>query len=234
MTKHITIIVAFLFGMFMPVLAQQKAPILTPLCDGFYVYTTYWNGIATNGIIAETEKGVVMTDAGWDTAQARELLDLVAARIGKPVVFCIVTHFHMDRVGGAALFKARGIKIVSTSYTASLAIKEGHAAPDGVLPPDTMFTVDGLQLVCYYPGPGHAPDNIVVWFPSQKVLFGGCFIKSADATSLGNMSDADVKEWPLSLHKVQQRFPDRKYTIAGHDNWNMANSLEHTLQLLGE
>lgn len=234
MTKQIITTAAFLFSMFITVVAQQKAPVLTPLCEGFYVYTTYWNGIATNGIIAETEKGVVMTDAGWDTAQARELLDLVATRIRKPVVLCIVTHFHLDRVGGVALLKARGIKTISTSYTAALALKEGHVPPEGILPPDTMFTVDGLQLVCYYPGPGHAPDNIVVWFPSRKVLFGGCFIKSADAANLGNLSDANVKEWPASLHKVQQRFPDRQYTIAGHDNWSQANSLEHTLQLLAK
>jgi metallo-beta-lactamase class B len=232
MTKHITATVAFLLGMFVTVPAQQKNAALTPLCDGFYVHLTYWKDIAANGLVAETEKGVILVDTGWDTAQTRQLLDLIAARIRKPVLLCIISHCHADRLGGISLLKARGIRTISTAHTASLAAKGGYELPEGILPPDTMFTVDGLQLVCYYPGPGHGPDNIVVWFPSRKVLFGGCFIKSTDADNLGNIADANLQAWPESIRKVQKRFPAPEYVVPGHDSWTSTNAMEHTLQLL--
>jgi metallo-beta-lactamase class B len=234
MIKHVITTVAFLLGMLVTVFSQQKSAILTPLCDGFYVHTTYWKDIGANGLVAETDKGVILIDTGWDTAQTRQVLDLVADSLKKPVLLCIISHAHIDRLGGIAQLNARNVKTISTSYTASLAVKGGYDTPEGILPPDTMFTVDGLQLVCYYPGPGHAPDNIVFWFPSRKVLFGGCFVKSTDAGNLGNVADANLKVWPESIRKVQQRFPSPQYIVPGHDSWISTNALEHTLQLLAK
>ncbi len=234
MIKHLITTAAFVLYAAVTLVAQQKTTTLTPLCEGFYVHTTWLDNIPSNGIVAETEKGVVLIDTGWDTTTTRELLDLIAVRIRKPVLLCIVTHFHMDRVGGIATLKARNIKVVGTSQTAALAVKEGHVPPEGVLPPDTIFTVDGLQLASYYPGPGHAPDNIVVWFPFRKVLVGGCFIKSTVATQMGNLADANLQLWPESLRKVQQRFPDPQYVIPGHDSWSGTNAIEHTLDMISK
>jgi metallo-beta-lactamase class B len=46
---------------------------------------------------------------------------------------------------------------------------------------DTTFNIAGVTLQAYYPGAGHTRDNIVVWVPQDKVLFGGCLIKSLEA-----------------------------------------------------
>ena len=40
------------------------------------------------------------------------------------------------------------------------------------------------SIEAFYPGPGHSPDNIVVWIPEARVLFGGCLVKSAGAKGL--------------------------------------------------
>jgi len=210
-----------------------KTPVtLTKLCDGIYVHTTWWNNIPANGIVAETAHGVVLVDTGWDTAQTRQLLQLVAERLHKPVQLCIISHCHADRLGGAAVLQAQHIKTVSLPVTARLAIKEGYTAPEGVLPADNLFTVDGLQVHTYYPGAGHSRDNIVVWFPAQRVLFGGCFIKSTEAADLGNVADADLQAWPLSVKKVQVRFPQPQWVVPGHQSWADGHGLAHTLKLL--
>lgn len=231
MIRKVITTAAFALYALTAAIAQQK-PSLTSLCDGFYVHTTYWKGIAANGLIAETEKGVILIDTGWDTAQTRQVLDLVASQLKKPVLLCIISHNHIDRLGGIAVLRSRHIRTICTSYTASLAVKSGYEPPEGILPPDTAFTVEGLQLTCYYPGPGHAPDNIVVWFPVQKVLFGGCFIKSTESADLGNIADASLSQWPESIKKVQQRFPDPRYVVPGHQGWSSTNALDHTLDLL--
>ena len=33
----------------------------------------------------------------------------------------------------------------------------------------------------FYPGPGHAPDNVVVWVGRERLLFGGCLLKDEEA-----------------------------------------------------
>jgi metallo-beta-lactamase class B len=75
---------------------------------------------------------------------------------------------------------------------------------------------------------------MVVWFPVRKVLFGGCFIKSTESADLGNVADASLSQWPESIKKVQQRFPDLQYVVPGHQGWSSTNALEHTLNLLNK
>lgn len=45
------------------------------------------------------------------------------------------------------------------------------------------ITIDfnGIPVVCKFFGGGHSFDNITVWLPSDKVLFGGCLVKSISA-----------------------------------------------------
>ena len=39
----------------------------------------------------------------------------------------------------------------------------------------------------YYGGQGHTPDNIVIWFDKEKILYGGCLVKS-DWRSKGSLT----------------------------------------------
>ncbi len=144
----------------------------------------------------------------------------------------ISTHFHSDRTAGLNHLYAHGVKTYSTWQTFELCKKKGEEQAAFHFAGDTTFQTGGRQFEVFYPGPGHAPDNIVIWFPREKVLYGGCFVKSTEATSLGNLSDANVKEWPHSLRKVMKKFPVPIYVIPGHEGWSNNQSLQHTLQLL--
>ena len=84
----------------------------------------------------------------------------------------------------------------------------------------------------YYAGAGHTPDNIVIWFPKNKILYGGCLVKSTDAVDLGNLSDADPKQWPSTIKKIKKKFGKPNYVIPGHQDWSDNTSLDHTLKLL--
>ncbi|HXB45547.1 MAG TPA: hypothetical protein VNV85_15885, partial [Puia sp.] len=83
----------------------------------------------------------------------------------------------------------------------------------------------------YYPGEGHTPDNIVIWFDKEKILYGGCLIKSTEADNIGNLEDANVKEYATTIENVQKKFKFPKYIIPGHQDWTSTRSLEHTLKL---
>tara|TARA_R110002126_G_scaffold108245_1_gene244087 strand:- start:631 stop:954 length:324 start_codon:yes stop_codon:yes gene_type:complete len=99
---------------------------------------------------------------------------------------------------------------------------------------DTVFNIGGFQFETFYGGEGHTKDNIVVWFDQQKVLYGGCLVKSIDATDLEYVGEANIKQWPNTIKRVQARFKNPKHIITGHHDWTSLNALHHTLDLLEE
>jgi len=67
----------------------------------------------------------------------------------------------------------------------------------------------------HYYGEGHTKDNVIVYFPDDKVVFGGCLIKAVDAGK-GNLEDANVAAWPETVRKLKRNYPDTKIVIADH------------------
>lgn len=225
-----------LFGI--GVFAQTPALKISHLTDSFFVYTTYNNFDGTpfpsNSMYLLTDSGVVLFDTPWDTAQFQPLLDSLQQKHGRKAVMCIATHSHADRTAGLAYFKARGIKTWSSFQTLQLCHKFHEKEAAFYFTSDTVFQVAQQRFEIFYPGAGHTPDNIVIWFPDAKILYGGCFIKSTESAGLGNIADADLRQWPKSLKRTQKKFADARYVIPGHMGWNNKNSIFHSIKLLKE
>jgi len=96
---------------------------------------------------------------------------------------------------------------------------------------DTVFTVGQYSFKTYFPGQGHAPDNIVIWFEKGRILYGGCLIKSVEDNSLGNLSDANVKDYAATIKNVLEKCNNPKYILTGHGDWTSTKSLNHTLEM---
>lgn len=209
---------------------------ITHLVDNYYVYESYgkYNDkvIGANAMYLVTKEGVVLFDTPWDSSYYQPLLDSIWARHQKRVIMCISTHFHTDRTGGLKYFAGKGIKTYTTKMTDSFCVLHKDHRAKYLITADTVFHVAGYTFQTYYPGPGHTKDNIVIWIPKERILYGSCFIKSVDDKSLGNLEDANVGEWASSLQRVQNRFPNPNYVIVGHNNWQNKNSIQHTLRLL--
>ena len=218
---------------------SKNSPLqISHLTGDFYVYKTFhdYKGtlISANAMYLVTDKGVVLFDAPWDKTQFQPLLDSIKARHNKAVVMCFATHSHEDRAGGLEFYKKKGINTYTIKLTDQILKKNKEPRAQFVIPNDTVFTVGQHKFQVYYPGKGHASDNIIVWFAKEKVLYGGCFIKSTEATDLGYLGDTDVKEWEKSIKRVQAKFKNPKYVITGHDDWKDLGSLNHTLKLVNE
>ena len=87
--------------------------------------------------------------------------------------------------------------------------------------PDQGFE-DSLRLslgdkfvYCYFLGAAHSLDNIVVWIPSEEILFPGCMCESLDSDNPGNISDGDISEYPVTIDKVIEKFRSAKVVIPG-------------------
>ena len=208
---------------------------ISHLTGDFYIYTTYntYQGsqIPANGMYLLTNNGVVLFDTPWDTTQFQPLLDSIRLRHNKNVTMCIATHWHSDRTEGLEYYQNKGIKTYTTSLTDELSKKNNKKRAEYLIEKDTIFNVGQYSFETYYPGQGHTADNIVIWFDKEKILYGGCLIKGADAESLGYLGDANVTEYYSTLKKVQQKCPNPKFIIISHSGWDNINSLKHSIKL---
>jgi glyoxylase-like metal-dependent hydrolase (beta-lactamase superfamily II) len=223
-----------------PVFAQKKkAPDLaiSRLTGDYYVYTTYGtlddgSRYPSNSLYVVTQKGVVMVDVPWDTTQTLPLLDSIERRHHKKVIACISTHFHKDRTAGLDILKSKGVKTYASAETVRFCKERKEQIPEYSILADTTFNLGNHILQTYYPGKGHSSDNIVIWFPDSKVLYGGCFIKSMESADLGNLGDANPKEWAGSIKNLKAKFKNIAYVIPGHGSWKSKQTVDHTLSLV--
>lgn len=98
---------------------------------------------------------------------------------------------------------------------------------------EKVIDFDGEEIVIYYPGESHSPDNVVVYIPDKAVLFGGCMVKDATASSLGNVADANMVEWQKSIEKLKYKYTIENvdFVISGHGETGDIELLDKTLDL---
>ncbi|HEX4851071.1 MAG TPA: BlaB/IND/MUS family subclass B1 metallo-beta-lactamase [Puia sp.] len=208
---------------------------ISHLEGNFYIYTTFglYKGskITANGMYLITSKGAVIFDSPWDTTQFQPLLDSIQTKHHQKAIICIATHFHEDRTAGLEFFRKQGIKTFTTRKTDQLSAKANKKRAEFLISHDTTFKVGEYSFQTFYPGEGHTADNIVIWFEQEKILYGGCLIKSVNDVDLGNLSDANVKNYANAIRNVQNKCIDPKFVITGHDDWSSAKSLTHTLEM---
>lgn len=77
---------------------------------------------------------------------------------------------------------------------------------------------------------GFTADNIVGYIPIEKALFGGCLIKSMNA-SKGFLGDAAPAEWSTTVEAIKMDLPDVKIIIPGHGKHGGRELLDYTIQL---
>lgn len=214
---------------------------ISPLAANVYLHTTYgtvppWGRVGANGLFVETPDGTLLVDAGWSDAQADALLDWAARKRQTPVRAAVVTHAHDDRIGGVAALKRRGVVVHAERRTAAALAARKLPAPDVIFDgsePIRLGAATGpVTAEVFFPGAGHAADNVVVWLAAPRLLFGGCLVKGGDATDIGNTSDADVKSWPGALARVRARYPAAAVLVPGHGRIGGSELLGHTAKLV--
>jgi metallo-beta-lactamase class B len=215
----------------------QGGVVLTRIASGVWVVTSSqrWQGVPTpaNGLLVTTTKGIVLVDTPWNDRNTRTLLALAKRVFAQPVKLAIITHHHPDRIGGIRTLLKKRIAVWSTEKTADLAVKSGYPRPQARLNPvKTNIRFGATRIVAYFPGEGHTVDNIVVWLPATRVLFGSCLVKEMAATSLGYTTDANLAQYPATLRRLEEEFPRMRIVVPGHGKWGGRELIEHTLELL--
>ena len=187
--------------------------------------------VPANGLVVIGESSVLLVDTPWTEEQTRTLVAWLQETLEKPVTDVVFTHSHEDSTGGVAALP-EGARLHALASTAELSAEAGRPFEAVELPPEGKVEFAGAEVETFFPGPGHAPDNVVVWLPEDKLLFGGCFVKWRRAEDLGNVADADLESWRAGIERVQQRYPKAERVIPGHGYPGDAELLEHTRALI--
>lgn len=209
---------------------------LSKINDNVWVHTSYenYNGSRTpsNGMVVITSQGLVLIDTPWNNEQTKELIKLTKEKFKKDIALAIITHAHEDRIGGIDTLLENNVDVRSTKLTAQLAAKAGYKEPSPKLDENPNIGIGDASIEVFYPGEGHTSDNITVWLPQYKVLFGGCIIKSLESQGIGNSADANLTQWPESVRKIQKKYSMAQIVIPGHGKWGSSKLIDHTLELL--
>jgi len=234
--QKIIFIIAFIFSLTNIFGQAENAKLkIAHLTGDFYIYTTYntyqESQVPANGMYLVTNNGVVMFDTPWDTTQFKPLLDSIKLKHNKNVAMCFATHWHSDKTAGLEYYRQLGIKTYTTVLTDELSKNNNKKRAEFLMANDTVFNVGQYFFETYYPGQGHTEDNIVIWFKKEKILYGGCLIKGADAEDLGYLGDGNVTEYASTLKNVQRKYRKPKFIIIAHSDWKNINSLKHSLMM---
>ena len=219
---------------------SQNYPIaLQKIAEGVWVHTSNYTvpgrkPIPSNGLIVQDGEDLIMVDTAWGEMATKSLLEKIKTDIGKPVTKLIITHHHLDKMAGVDVMEFEGAQVFTHPLTPIKAVNSGYPVPNtsvaALKDPKSRTKVGTVEIA--YPGAAHAEENLVVYVPAQKILYGGCAIKGAEANSMGNLSDADVKTWPTSLNWIKATYPQTKTVVPGHGKGADLSLIDKTLAML--
>ena len=228
-----TYLLVVLLG-FSPFIQAQQV-LLKQLSENTFVHTSYlqtddFGHVACNGLVIRNGKQALIFDTPTDDKGAKELIRLVQDSLRCKIVVVIPTHFHTDCLGGLQAFHEAGIASIANELTLELAKNSQMTVPEFSFHKSFTFKVGQEKVLIKFLGQGHTRDNVVGYFPSEKVLFGGCLIKEIGA-SKGYLGDANVEAWSKTVKKVKKAFPQVKHVVPGHGEAGDSSLLDYTRKL---
>lgn len=211
---------------------------LLKLSDSAYVHVSEaeidgFGSISSNGLLLIGKEGqAFLFDTPYTEQQTETLVKYIEDSLQCRVVGFVPNHWHQDCLGGLDYLHRIGVKSYAYRMTVDLALWNGKPVPQTAFEDSLRLDWEGPQAYCYYLGGGHAVDNIVVWVPSEGILFPGCMAKDVHSADPGNTADADMAAWPHTVEAVMARFPQAKTVIPGHGETGGMEVLVHTRRLL--
>jgi glyoxylase-like metal-dependent hydrolase (beta-lactamase superfamily II) len=189
------------------------------------------NFISNAGFVV-TPDGVLVVDALGSPVLARELLEEIRRITPAPVRYVVLTHYHADHIYGLQVFKEAGAILIAhrdaqwylNSENAELRLKASReemapaidantrlVAADRWLDGPTTLQLGGMDFVLQPVGPGHTPEDLVVWVPQRRLLFAGDLVFRGRVPFVGQ---ADSGRWIQALDTLLGF--DAELIVPGH------------------
>lgn len=209
---------------------------LIKISGNAYIHVSYsdlpeFGRTPANGLIFLNNGNAFLFDTPWSDSLTRNLVEYLDVKMGVKVTGFIPNHWHADCMGGLGYLQKMGIDSWACQKTIDIASTKDLPLPTHAFKDSLRLYLGNKEIYCYYPGAAHSLDNIVVWIPSEKILFPGCMVKGINSENLGNVEDGDIYSYPGTIERLIKIFENSKIVIPGHGQWGGRELLFHTLNL---
>jgi metallo-beta-lactamase class B len=209
---------------------------LLKISDNAYIHVSYskigeYGRIASNGMIYTNGDEAYLFDTPCTDSLTMDLCSWIKDSLKAKVVGFVPNHWHIDCMGGLGYLKKIGVESYAYQKTIDIAMAKKLPVPAHGFKDSLQLKLGNRTIECYYLGAAHSMDNIVVWIPSEKILFAGCMVKSLDMNTMGNIKDGDLRVYPETLDRLMEKFPDAKVVIPGHGLPGGIDLIKHTREL---
>ncbi len=214
---------------------SNKALEVKAIDQNVYMHTSFkkvdgFGWVDSNGLVVINNNQAIIVDTPWSEKDTEELLSWISTH-GFTIKASVSTHYHDDRTAGIRLLNSKSIPTYTSELTNDILIRKNLPVSSQVFSGDRFLMLNDL-IEIYYPGEGHTKDNLVVWLPENKLLFGGCLIRPVEWKSLGYIGDANISQWSESVKNVQNKYPVINKVVPGHGNIGNESLLSHTIDLV--
>jgi Zn-dependent hydrolases, including glyoxylases len=208
---------------------------VTEISKGVYLHQSFhrtddFGVVSANGLVVVENGKAFIIDTPWSDHDTEKLVDWVLEKNYK-FLGSISTHSHEDRTAGIKWLNSHSIPTYATKLTNALLKSEKKELATYTLKENESNLADGM-LEVFYPGGGHTIDNVVVWLPKSKILFGGCFTRSLESKGLGYTGEAYIEQWAGSAESVLKKYAEAEIVIPGHGKIGDLTLLGHTKSLV--
>ncbi len=195
-----------------------------------FLQTQDFGKVSCNGLIVTDHNEAVIFDTPTDDMGSEELIGWIKDTLHCRIKAIIPTHFHNDCLGGLKAFERHHISSYAYYKTIELARENKVTVPQNSFNDSLVLLVGGERIVARFFGEGHTKDNVIGYFPSENIMFGGCLIKEVGASE-GYLGDANVAAWSHTVEQVKRKYPYVQIVIPGHGAHGGPELLDYTIQL---
>ncbi len=214
---------------------KSQSLIITQISENSFVHVSYkqttdFGNVPCNGLIVRNSNEAIVFDTPTNNKSSEELIKWIKETLHCKINAIIPTHFHDDCLGGLKAFDENDIPSYSYFKTIELAKENNFVIPKNSFRDSLILKVGDENIIVKFFGEGHTKDNVVGYFPSENILFGGCLIKELDANK-GYLGDANVKDWSITVEKVKKEYSNVKIIVPGHGLYGNSKLLDYTIKL---
>ena len=210
--------------------------IITQIAENSFQHISFkqtndFGNVPCNGLIVKNWNEAIVFDTPTNDKSSEKLIKWIRETLNCKVNAIIPTHFHDDCLGGLKAFHENDIPSYAYFKTIELAKENNYVVPKNSFKDSLILKVGDENIIAKFFGEGHTKDNIVGYFPSENIMFGGCLIKELDA-SKGYLGDANLKDWSNTVENVKKSYPNVKIIVPGHGEYGLDVQLSKRISQL--